>query len=214
MPAEFFKKEAKPNLFKRKTLFKYKKTERKLKKEPPRRKFKARKVTWWTIFCTTFLFPIILKVVRAANEIGGQHAPPTIMAPDTGAVAGAAVAGGAAAVGVAGVGIVAGAAAAAGSAGMAAVLGNIIGWSTTVGGNVVLTGVGGAAFLGITPLGWILIGVAILAIAVLLALSMMGVISCDSCGSCGGQQSVAGAPPTSQNTGSVSSGANTQAAGG
>lgn len=210
MPTEFFQKQPKPNLFKKKTIFHQKKT--KERKEPPKRIFRARKVTWWTIFCATFLFPLVLKVVRAVNnasDLTGQQAgmPTYVDTTATGAgVAGAAVAGG---VGVVG-------AAAVGSAGfMALISGTGISAATTISSSFltsipsILVGV--PILAAIPVIGWIILAILIIVLAILMALSFAGVINCSSCMSgCGGQDSVAGQSPTSQDTSSVQEGTNSQ----
>lgn len=210
MPAQFFKKEAKPSLFKPKTIFKHKNLNKNkaAKKEPPKRVFRARKITFWTIFCATVLFPLVLKVVRAAN-ITGQHGM-AVTTPGT-SPAGAAGAAAAGVVGAAG-------AVAAGSMGAAALLPGtfVMGVSVFTTGAASISSIGAAATFAavmsaIPVIGWIILAVVIIALAVLMALSMAGVISCDSCSTCGGQQAVAGQSPTSMDTTGVQQGANQQA---
>lgn len=163
MPVQFFQKQLKPNIFSKKTVFKYKNAERKLKKEPPKRTFKARKFTLWALFCSVVLFPLLSKVVSAQ-----QHA---MLSPSAGAAAG----GVGAAAGVVG-------AVAAGSVGLVAlsatgVLGGSISAAlmSVVGPLMYAT----PALAALGPVGWIIIAAAIVAIALLI-----GFIACGGCGLC------------------------------
>lgn len=190
MPLKFFQKQAKPSLFKKKTVFKYKKNSRKIKKQPPKRVFIKRKVTWFTIFCTTFLFPILVKVARAvgnASQTLGQHAGtmPQIQPPPG---TGAAVAGGAVAAGVA-----------AASMGM-----------------VLIPGLQGAGYaiiglISFFPFAWLIIGIAILAIALFAGLMMSGALGDCNCGSCAGCDACGGSSPTPGDTSGIQQGAAQQA---
>jgi len=213
------KKQAKPSLFSQKKIFKQKTNVRKIRKEPPKRTFKTRKVTWWTIFCATFLFPLVLKIVNAANDIAGQTGMPMNPADSTAGAAAGVAAGagvvGAAAVGSVGFTMATGIGTAFAGAEIVTVV-TATGATSTIFGSSTLASIPallyGVPVLGAIPvIGWIILAVIIIALAVILALSLLGVIDCSSCMSgCGGQQSVAGQPPTPQDTSSVSSGTNTQ----
>jgi len=154
-----FKRDVKPGLFSKKTVFRHKSSERKLKKEPPKRKFNVRKMTMLAIICAAIIIPLLARGVRAFVETAtlttltaGQSI--TSITSSLSAV----------------------------SSTSSGTLGST---GVAVKGSLDAAAVASTAgFVG-SLLFWVIIAVIII-ILVLLLLYMLGVINCDSCSSCAG----------------------------